>query len=142
MVKQAIVIILFLVALIMQGAVTTTPVVILFLVLAYILSKRNSIFVYAFVSGIVLDVMLVRAMGATALFFLPMILLLSLYQRKFEINSLPFAICALLVCSYSYTLIFLHDNQLLQAILVTIIGSAIYWLVTKIIRREKKAVYY
>lgn len=129
---------LCLLALIIEGSLTTLPFLVLFLVLFFIFTKNSSAFLYAFVSGIVLDGMLVRTIGETALFLLTMVFVLSLYQRKFEVNSLPFAIFSLFVSSYSYALLFVRYDSLFQAIVITVLGSCIYWLVSKMNMSRRK----
>ena len=122
-------------SLIVEGVISTAPFVLLFLILLYIYTRKDSVFIYAFISGLFLDIFQVRVLGETALFFLPVLFLLFLYQRKFEIASLPFVIFSVFISSYCYLFFFIQVDILLQTIFITILGAIIFLLLERMGQR-------
>src|SRR5262245_36757173 len=94
MMIKALFIIGFVFLIFLQGSVTTIPLLLGLLLVWYCLTQEKWIFIVAFFSGIFLDVFLVRQIGVSSLFFLVVLYLLFLYQRKFEISSYYFILFA------------------------------------------------
>ena len=127
--KYVIFIISCLLAVMLEGSVTSLPLSVLVIILSYIMLRSNIVFILAFVMGLLLDVMTLRNFGQTSLVLLGLLFLTFLYQRKFEIASLPFVFFSLLIGSYIYAKLLVLNNQFLQAMLIAILGSVIYFVV-------------
>ncbi len=117
----ALLIILFIVTL-LEGTITTLPLVLIVLLCGLIINKRRTVFYAAFVSGLLLDIFLLQTPGGSALFLLLFLYLILLYQKKYEINSYPFVAVSSFVGSYLYLFIFGHSNILPLAVISCIIA--------------------
>ncbi len=137
MIKYLICIVSCLLAVIIEGSITTFPVSVLVVVLSYILLRSNLIFFLAFFMGLILDVMTFRTLGVTSMILLGLLFLIFLYQRKFEITSTPFVFFSLLIGSYIYARLVIPDNQLLEAVLIAILGSLIYSFSNIVVKKMK-----
>lgn len=97
-------------ALFLEGTMTTLPLVFLCLVILTIFMRNLFLFVLAFLAGIFLDAFALRPVGETSIFLLLFVFLLLLYQRKYEINSYPFVFIASFVGALIYLLIFGYQH--------------------------------
>lgn len=113
--KKVTVTILVFASVFLQGLVTTVPISLAVVLPAYVLRRDGFVLVLSFMLGVVLDVLTLGTIGATSLFFLGFCLLVTLYERKFEIASLPFVAIVAFVGSVAYTLLFGHDSLLMAA---------------------------
>src|SRR5258706_10781636 len=82
--------ILLAITIFLEGTVTTLPLVLIYLLCLTIWKRDAVVFPIAFVGGLLLDILVVRAIGVSSLFFVIFVFLALLYQRKYEINSYPF----------------------------------------------------
>ena len=96
------------------------------LLLFTIYRKDKSVFAASFVAGLLLDLMLVRTPGLTAIFFLVVTFLILLYQRKYEIRSFPFVIVSSFAGSYLYLTFFGSGNLFVQAGINSIIAVSAF----------------
>src|SRR6478609_4000726 len=110
-----ILLILLLISVFLQGTVTTIPLGLVIILIMAILAKEK-VFIFAFISGILIDILTLQTLGASSLFFLIFSWLLILYQRKYEINSYPFVILSSFAGTYLYLLLF-GKGSLIQAAL-------------------------
>ena len=115
-------------AVLIEGTVISVPIVLAVLLLCYILKRKSSIFILAFVSGIMLDVFGVRTIGASSLFFILFIFLVMLYQRKFEITTYPFVFFSSLVGGSVYLWVFGYNHVVEQAVAGSIIALLMFML--------------
>src|SRR5579859_116016 len=97
---------LLIIATFLEGTVTTLPLVLICLLCLTIFFRNLYLFIAAFFVGILLDAFALRELGETSIFFLLLIFLILLYQRKYEINSYPFVLIASFVGSLLYLLLF------------------------------------
>jgi cell shape-determining protein MreD len=67
--------------------------------------EKSWIFAIAFFTGLFLDIFLVRTLGQTSLFFLIYLVIILLYESKFEIKTKPFIFFASFLGSLLYLLI-------------------------------------
>lgn len=125
-------ILLLIVALYVESIFTTLPVVLMALVLITIFSKDHFVFSLAFFFGVLLDSLLVRHVGQTSVLFLFSVLLIFLYERKFETRSLPFVIGSSFVLSFFYLLFYQSPYILLQVVTSCIVTSFFFILLSAI----------
>src|SRR6185437_10641020 len=91
--------ILLLFSLFFEGVLSALPLVLICLICLTI-SIRNSFMLFiAFITGFILDAFALRPLGGTSIFFLSVIFLILLYQRKYELNSYPFILISAFVSS-------------------------------------------
>lgn len=110
------------IALFLEGTVTTLPLVLIVLLCLTIYRRDAIVFPVAFVSGIILDILIVQTIGVSSLFFAVMICMILLYQRKYEINSYPFVFFASLLGSFGYLLLFERGSFLIDGFVGSIIA--------------------
>ncbi|MDP3726861.1 MAG: hypothetical protein Q8Q96_00930 [bacterium] len=85
---------------------TTLPLAFILLVVFYALKRETWLFIAAFFAGILLDLILVRTIGTSSLFFVIFLFVEEIYGRKFETQTLPFVLLAAFIGSIFYLLIF------------------------------------
>ncbi|MCL6096302.1 MAG: rod shape-determining protein MreD [Patescibacteria group bacterium] len=130
--------IIFLLSFLLEASVTTLPLVFLTLLCLAILTRKEWIFVIAFIAGVVLDVFSFRLLGESSLYFIGYIFLVFLYQRKFEIATKHFVFASSLLGSLGYLLLFSYGNSIiLQSISSAIIGTLMFSFLRKFQERKQ-----
>ena len=114
------------IALFLEGTVTTLPLVFICLVLMTIIMRNLFLFVLAFIAGLFLDAFAIRPIGTASIFLLICILLMILYQRKYEINSYPFVLIATFIGSFVYLLVFGYGNSFILACLSSFLAVILF----------------
>lgn len=112
--------ILFFLSIVLEGTVTTLPLVLVCLICLTIFLRSPFMFFLAFLAGILLDAFALRSLGETSIFLLFFVFLILLYKRKYEINTYPFVLISSCVGSLLYLLVFGYHN-----VIWTGFGSAI-----------------
>lgn len=109
---------------------TTLPLTLVVLVLILVLSKGFLAYLVAFIAGLVVDLLMLRHLGTTSLFFIIFLFILSLYQRKFEIKTVPFVFLSSFLGSIFYLRLFGYDNILLQSLISAFLAVLFFklWL--------------
>ena len=97
--------------------ITTVPVFISLIVVCAVIFKRSWLFFLAAVIGFFLDLFLLRLLGQTGLFLAVFVLLIFLYERKFETQTLSFVFIATLLGSMVYLKIFGYSNVIAQSLI-------------------------
>jgi cell shape-determining protein MreD len=123
---NALLLIVFFIAILLEGTVTNLPLVFISLVILTIAMRNLSLFLFAFIAGILLDAFALRPLGATSIFLLLCIFLMLLYQRKYEINSYPFVLLASFFGSLIYLLIFGYVNSLSLACASVVVALLLF----------------
>lgn len=104
---------LFFAALVL-GVLTTLPLALILFVVFYALKKELWLFTAAFFAGVILDLILVRTIGASSLFFVSFLFLVELYGRKFETATTPFVFIASFIGSILYLFFLMLFGQALM----------------------------
>lgn len=134
--------IIFLLSFLLEASVTTLPLVFLTLLCFSILTRKEWIFVIAFIAGVVLDALSFRLLGESSLYFIGCIFLVFLYQRKFEIATKHFVFISSFVGSLGFLLLFSYGNLIiLQAISSAIIGTLIFLFLKRIEGKSKFSIF-
>ncbi len=121
--------VLLLISVFFEGTVTTLPLVFICLVCLTIRMRSSAVFFIAFLAGIFLDTFALRPIGVTSIFLLTAVLLILLYQRKYEINSYPFVFIASFLGSFLYLLIFTYQNIFMMAGLSAVIAVLLFAII-------------
>lgn len=120
-------VILLTIAFVLESALTTLPLVLLVLLAIMSLYKNNFVFIMAFVFGILFDLITLKTVGATSIFFVSFIFLILLYQSKFEITTNIFIIVASFLGSFCFLIINgITSNLILESITSTFLGLLIF----------------
>ena len=107
-------------------AITTLPLVLIVLLCLTIVFKRSWIFALAFFMGLFLDLFQLRNLGQTSLFFIVFLIIVLLYERKFEIKTKPFVFLSTFVGTLFYLLLFNYDYVLAQALVSAIVAILLF----------------
>lgn len=117
---------LLFIAVLIEGVVISIPIVLDVIIIFFILKRSYWLFLPAFVSGIFLDVLSVRALGLSSLFFVLFIFIVALYERKFEIATYPFVFLSSFLGGFLYLLIFGYNHIVGQAIMSSLIAIVLF----------------
>lgn len=126
-----------LVAIFLEGSITTLPVVLLMLLIITVVIRQSFVFGVAFLSGVLLDLLIMRPVGQTSVVLVLFVLFVRLYERKFEIETVPFVLFASGLGTLLYGLIFGIPNLLLE-VGGAMIGSTLFFLAVETFRKNQK----
>ena len=101
---------LFLGILVLEGTVTTIPLVFIFMLCLTVIKKAEWLFPLALFSGIILDILTVRTIGLTSTILIISIFLILLYERKYEIDTIPFVFFASFLGSFIFMQLVGHPS--------------------------------
>ncbi|MEK7573492.1 MAG: hypothetical protein AAB531_03635 [Patescibacteria group bacterium] len=121
-------VLLFLLSLVLQGSVTTIPLVLVLLLNLAIATKKTSVFLIAFLCGVVLDIMLSNPLGQSSIFYLLILATVFLYERKFDVQTFPFVFISSFSGSLIYLIFFDGRFIFLQAITSALISIGFFFL--------------
>lgn len=122
-------ILLLFISIILEATITTIPLVFITLFCFLIFRRNGIIFPFAFFAGLILDIVLLRVPGTTGIFYLLVLLLVSLYQRKYEIYSAPFVAVASFFGSLLFLNVFHYEQIFLQTVISTIIAVILFTVI-------------
>ena len=125
--------------LLIEGSISSLPILLIFFLCITIVRKELWIFPLAFIFGILLDVFQIHPLGETSLFFCIFFFLVLLYKRKYEIDSFPFLLVASFFGSFIYLLIFHYNDIILQSIINSCLSIVIY-VFLHIFNKNSKAI--
>lgn len=128
---------LLFIAIILEATITTVPLVFIILFCFAVVFHLSAIFLWSFLCGIVLDVVTFSPVGTRSLFFLLLLCLTFLYQRKFEIQSFPFVLIFSFLGSLLYGWILRFDYFFAQAIVAALIAVGLFFIMQKGVRQNK-----
>jgi cell shape-determining protein MreD len=115
-----------LIALLLEGTVTTLPLVLVLLLCLTITRREAIVFPVAFVAGVLLDILTLRTVGVSSLFFTLFLFLILLYQRKYEINSYPFVAFAAFFGAVVFLLIFGYSGWFGQSLFTAFLAVVLF----------------
>lgn len=121
---------------ILESTIVPLPLSFIFLLLLSVWKRDDSIFLIACLSGIVLDILMVRTIGVSSLFFLFAVFLILSYQRKYEIHSFQFVSVASFIGSAMYLILFPRSGIVMYAILSCIVANLGYRIATLLVPRR------
>ncbi len=121
--------------------ITTLPMALIGLLMSYIFYKESWIFFAAFFSGIFLDVITVRTLGESSLFFILFLFLIDLYEKKFEVQTLSFVCLASFLGSLVYLLLFGQSAAFQQAIVTTFLSILFFFITMRIGQKKSKTTF-
>lgn len=122
-----------------EGTLTSLPLVLVCLLCLMIMKRDESVFILAMIAGLLLDILSLRPLGSTCLFFIIFVFLLLLYQRKYEIDSYPFVGFSAFCGTLLFLAIFGEGNIVLESLMSTCIGLVLFAGTRLTIRQRKEA---
>lgn len=129
----------FALALLLEGMITTLPVTLIALIILLLQKREYWIFFLAFGSGLLLDLFTLQSLGLTSIFFVIFLFALLLYERKYEIQTLPFVVVSSFFGSLMYLLIMRSDMVFWQSFMSSVIGGVAFILYSTYRKRHLKA---
>lgn len=124
-------------ALIFESSLTTIPLIFIVLLCLTIIFKQNSIFAFAFLFGLLFDLISFKTLGISSVYFLIFLFLVLIYQSKFEITTNTFIVVACFLGSLGFLFLMGYNNNIvLQAILSSIIGLILFNLIQRVNKIE------
>ncbi len=127
-----------LISILFESVFTTIPLTLLVILFITIVLRESDVFIFAFLSGLLLDIFSYRVLGISSAIFVTLITLVFLYQRKFEIESFNF----LVLISFSGTLVYLFitgaSNLIFQTLFSTLLISFSYLVFKKTNKKKLK----
>jgi len=132
---------LFILTLFLEGSFVAIPLVLVVVLLASVIMRNTLLVFVVFVVGIVFDILRLNPLGQTSLFFVPLVVLITLYDRKFDTKSLPFIIFTSAISVSLYLLIFGHYAFFVELIISLVFAVMIYGIFTKLhlIKQESRS---
>ncbi len=122
----------FLLSVFLESSVTTIPLVFLVLLAFFVLERKEWIFALAFLAGIFLDILSFRIVGSTSIFFLILLFLVFLYERKFETATNYFIFAASLAGSILFLAVFSYSGAIIiEGLVSSVIGVLIFMVFSK-----------
>lgn len=126
------------VAIVLESTIITLPLVLLLIIFAAVTLKNNDVFILAFLSGLLLDVLTLGTIGLTSAFYVLIVMLIFLYQKKFEIESVNFVSLSAFLGSFIY-LFMTNSNQIgMEALSATLLMFISYIIFKKTIKKVPK----
>lgn len=123
--------ILLLISLVLEASITTLPLILLVLICITVIYKDYSVFFLALVFGIFLDIFTFKPIGLSSTFFISIIFLILIYQRKFEITTNYFVFFASFLTSLSFLFLSGNMNIVVQSVISSLIGLLIFNLLLR-----------
>ena len=124
--------VLLLIALFLEISVSSLPLVLLVLIVLTIIYRSYTVFILAFIFGIMLDILTLKTVGISSLFLISLIFLILVYEKKFEIKTNYFVILASVLGSFFFLLFFGYNNIISQTLVSVIIGVLIFQVINRL----------
>lgn len=121
----------------LESSVTSIPLLFNILLVWFILSKDQSIFFLAFVTGIVLDILLVQKVGISSLYSIVAIFIVVLYEKKFEIQTPAFVFLSSFLGSFGYLILINQQFIIQQAILSALLSTVVFYKINSVQTKEE-----
>ncbi len=121
---------LLILAILLEGTVTTIPLILVCLLLLTILRRGAFVFLTAFFAGLVWDVLTLHRVGGASIFLLVFVFLILLYQRKYEINSYPFVFASSFLGGLLFLTIFGNSGAISEALVGSMIAGVLFTVVS------------
>lgn len=136
---KAILIVIFLLAIILESTLVPFPLTLIFFLAVTNLPVVN-IALWAFFTGLVLDLFSIRLLGSTSLLFLSLVFLIERYRKKLDPAGYIFQIFMVIISTLIYFFLFYRSLELVKIIASTIFGGLIILIVRKVTPEGKNKV--
>jgi len=123
---------IFFLAFILETTLTTLPLVLIACLCFAVLHETGWIFFIACFAGILLDALSLRFLGSSSIFFIIFLGLVFLYERKFEIRTIPFTAIAAFIGSFAFLKIFGYQRSIQEAFVGSLTAVLLFLLMQKL----------
>jgi hypothetical protein len=137
---KGVLLMLLIIGLLLEMTLTSLPLVLVFLLILTVWTRRPFVFVLAFCAGLCIDVAALNPIGETCIYLLCFLFLILLYRRKYEIYSFPFVIFASFAGSSIYLLLLGGNSVLYQGLVCAFITFIVFGFIQLASGAGKKAV--
>ncbi|HZJ18568.1 MAG TPA: hypothetical protein VFD45_03050 [Patescibacteria group bacterium] len=117
--------IIFIVAFFCELVLTSIPLILIMLLNLFIFSKKEWVFILAFIVGILFDILALRPIGFSSIFYISSLFLISLYERKFETTTIYFVFIMSVILSAIYLVLFSRFS-ILESIFSGVLGALVF----------------
>ncbi|MCL5433291.1 MAG: hypothetical protein M1524_04230 [Patescibacteria group bacterium] len=124
--------VLLFIATLLQGAIISLPIMLSILLLLYVKKRDVSVFLMAIIFGIVIDIFSVRNIGQSSIYLISFLFIAAIYEKKFEIDTLPFVLIFSFLGSLGYLWIFGFSNIVIIAIINSLITGLFFLLLNRV----------
>ncbi len=131
-------IILLTIGLIFESSITTIPLTIPLLVVATVIFRDYTVFLLAFIFGILLDIILFKTVGLTSLFLVLLVFLILAYEKKFEINTKYFIALSTFLSSFFFLILSQRGNVILQSAISIAVAITLFEIIKKVSFKRKE----
>lgn len=118
----------------LETTITTIPLILVVILIMAVVSKKSWIFSVAFAVGLLLDLLSFNVIGKTSIFFVIFLLIVLLYDRKFEIRTVHFVLISSFLGSLFYLTLFNYKGIFFQSFLSSIIAVILFLAVKRIMK--------
>lgn len=112
--------------------IAALPLICLLLLTIFLKDKKSWVFGFAFISGLIVDILLARPFGQTSLFFVTFVFIVLLYGRKFEIQSPFFILLSAFLGEILYLFLFNYNYAIQQAFISSVAAIILWKIIHKI----------
>ncbi len=124
---------ILIVFLVLASFLTTLPLIIVMILLVYLFYRDSSwVLVLAFIFGLFLDVQGVGHIGRSSIFLLFFIFIVSLYERRHEIDTVPFVFFAAFIGSFLFLEVLGYDYIFIQSFANSIIAITAFIVISRL----------
>lgn len=120
----------------LETTITTIPLILVVVLIIAIVNKKSWIFPVAFTLGLLLDLLSFNTIGITSIFFAIFLLIVLMYDKKFEIRTVPFVLLSSFLGSLFYLIFFNYQNIFMQAVLSSVIALILFLTVKRIMKLD------
>lgn len=111
----------------LEITITSLPLLLLVFLFFWLLTRDPIVFPVAFITGIFFDLQRVGTLGVSSLFFVLFLGLVVLYERKFEIETLPFVFVSSAIGSAVFLFVLGYHHILEQALIMGCVALGVFW---------------
>ena len=108
-------------AILFESSITSIPLVFLIILFLAVIRRSNEVFIIAFFSGLILDILSFGRIGFSSLYFTVFVFLIFMYQRKFEIETINFLVIFSFFGSFGYLFLTGSGSILVQSLFATLL---------------------
>lgn len=118
----------FTLVLFIETSITTLPLLIGGLVFFAVTSRKDWVFLIAVITGFIFDVLTLRTIASTSIFFTILVFLIFIYENKFETETVLFVFLSTFISSFIFLIFLGFGNLILQSLVVATLTSLIFRL--------------
>lgn len=119
-------------SLFLQGTLVSVPLLVSAVVISSVMFRSIWYVLAVFILGIAFDVLTLQRVGQTSLYLLALVVLIELYDRKFETRTLPFVLSFCFLAIGLYLIIFGSYSFVVQLVIAMLFAAFFYFLFVKL----------